>query len=697
MSGVTIKAAAEGTTLELALIGEVGWEINASVLQRALVGRTEDLTINLFSYGGDAIEGLAIYSMLARYPGKKRMVIDGVAASAASVIAMAGDEIVMPESSFLMIHEAWGLAIGGSGDLRQQADLIDRISTAYRQAYSARSGMSDEDVASLMSAESWLTAAEAVEFGFATEAAPAREIRSAAVPRGRFAKVPQALAQLVEFVEPSRPKAQAATLPVQEVAPPVEPEQPEPATPAAEGNEASEAVHSLSSGTQTAPVPMTIQNTEAADREAAAIQAERDRARTIRNMCEQSGAGYEKAEDYINSGAEIGKVREELFALVTGKEKRSITSRMQDSGDGLLGMSDQEIKSYNILNAIRHFSDPTDMRLREAAGLELEASAAAVKQSGRELQGSFRIPADVMVAQIPGMGAGRKGIRADQTAGGFTTGGALIDTDLLVGSMIELIYNRLSITAAGATVLSGLVGDIDIPKETSGPTHYWVGEGQAPDASEILVGQISLTPKTVGAKTVLTRRFIGQTAFSAEAWVRSHLSRKVALGIDKDFLYSPGGSKRPLGLRFTDGVKTETLASGQSKTINSVSYNFGTFLNLVEMETKVSLANLDVPSMAYMMNAHARGVYKTTQENAQSDFYILRDNEINGYPALMSNQLEVNNVLFGDFSQVLLAFWSGQDIGVNPYKYQDSGSVEISILQDCDFGVRYPEAFVWGI
>ena len=182
MSGITIKAAAEGASLELALIGEVGWDISASMLQQELVGRTEDLTINLFSYGGGAIEGLAIYSMLSRYPGKKRMVIDGVAASAASVIAMAGDEIVMPELSFLMIHEAWGLAIGGSSDLRQQADLIDRISTAYRQAYSARSGMSGEDVASLMTAESWLTAAEAVEFGFATEVAPARAIRSAAVP-----------------------------------------------------------------------------------------------------------------------------------------------------------------------------------------------------------------------------------------------------------------------------------------------------------------------------------------------------------------------------------------------------------------------------------------------------------------------------------------------------------------------------------
>lgn len=691
MTGVAIKAAADNSGLEMALIGEVGWEITAREMQSALTGRDEPLTINLFSYGGDALEGLAIYSMLSRYAGRKRVIIDGVAASAASLIAMAGDEIVMPESSFLMIHEAWGLGIGGANDLRKEADLIDRISTAYRQAYVDRSGLSEDDVRSLMAAESWLTAAEAVEFGFASEMAPARDVKAAAVPLGRFAKMPQALAKLVEFVEPRKPVAKTAALVDAVTEPPVDDQV---------AKEENEEVHSLNGEMQTASPAMTTQTIDVAEREMTAVQAERERSKTIRNMCEKAGAGNEKADEYIESGASVDSVRAELFELAMqakGAKRVEMSGRMQSSADGLIGMSDREVKRYNILNAIRHFSDPTDARLRDAAGLELEASAAAVKHSGRELQGSFRIPADVMVAQIPGMGAGRKNIRADQTAGGFTTGGALIDTDLLIGSMIELIYNRLSITAAGATVLSGLVGDIDIPKETAGPTHYWVGEGQAPDASEILVGQVSLTPKTVGAKTVLTRRFIGQTGFSSEAWVRSHLSRKVALGIDKDFLYSPGGSKRPLGLRYTDGVKTETLSGGQAKTINSVSYNFGTFLNLVEMETKVSLANLDVPSMAYMMNAHARGVYKTTLENAQSDFYVLRNNEINGYPALMSNQLEVNNSLFGDFSQVLLAFWSGQDIGVNPYKYQDSGSVEISILQDCDFGVRYPEAFVWGI
>lgn len=691
MTGVAIKAAADNSGLEMALIGEVGWEITAREVQSALTGRNEPLTINLFSYGGDALEGLAIYSMLSRYAGRKRVIIDGVAASAASLIAMAGDEIVMPESSFLMIHEAWGLGIGGANDLRKEADLIDRISTAYRQAYVDRSGLSEDDVRSLMSAESWLTAAEAVEFGFASEMAPARDVKAAAVPSGRFAKVPQALARLVEFVEPRKPVAKSAALVDAVTEPPVDDQV---------ATKENEQVHSLNGEMQTASPAMTTQTIDVAEREMTAVQAERERSKTIRNMCEKAGAGNEKADEYIESGASVDSVRAELFELAMqakGAKKVEMSGRMQSSADGLIGMSDREVKRYNILNAIRHFSDPTDARLRDAAGFELEASAAAVKASDRECRGSFRIPADVLVAQIPGMGVGKHGIRASQQAGNFGTGGALIDTDLLIGSMIELIYNRLSITAAGATVLSGLVGDIDIPRETSGPSHYWVNEGGAPPDSEIGTGQLSMTPKTVGAKTVLTRRFIGQTSVSAEAWVRSHLSRKISVGIDEDFLYSPGGNARPRGLRFTDGVKTETLSGGQTKTIDAVSYNFGTYLNLVEMETKVSLANLDVPSMGYMHNAHSRGAYKTTLENAQSDFYILRNGEINGYPSMMSNQLRANNVLFGDFSQAILAFWSGQDIGVNPYKFQDSGSVEISILQDCDFGVRYPEAFVWGI
>lgn len=697
MTGVTIRAAAGEPGIEMALMGEVGWEITARDIQSALAGRSGPITVNLFSYGGDALEGLAIYSMLSRYQGKKRVVIDGVAASAASLIAMAGDEIVMPESSFLMIHEAWGLGIGGANDLRKEADLIDRISAAYRQAYVERSGLSEEDVRSLMAAESWMTAAEAVEFGFASEMAPAREVRAAAVPTGRFAKVPQALSGLVQFVEARKPVSRAAEL-VDAPKAAVKEEAAGEALEIGEGGECEE-VPSLPKEMHNASPAMT-QTIEVAEREMSAVQADRERAKTIRNLCEKAGAGHERADQYIDAGTSVDAVRADLFEMAMqakGAKKVEIGSRMQSSADGLIGMSEREVKRYNILNAIRHFSDPTDMRLREAAGFELEASAAAVKASGRELQGSFRIPADVLVAQIPGMGASRHSIRAAQEAGNFSTGGALIDTDLLIGSMIELIYNRLSITAAGATVLSGLVGDIDIPKETDGPAHYWVGEGGAPSESEIKVGQISLTPKTVGAKTVLTRRFIGQTSVSAEAWVRSHLSRKLAVGIDEDFIYSPGGNSKPKGLRFTDGVKTETLSGGQSKTIDGNSYNFGTYLNLVEMETKVSLANLDVPSMAYMHNAHSRGAYKTTLENAQSDFYILRNGEINGYPSMMSNQLRYNNVLFGDFSQVLLAFWSGQDIGVNPYKYQDSGSVEISILQDCDFGVRYPEAFVFGI
>jgi ATP-dependent protease ClpP protease subunit len=108
--GVTVKAAASTTPI-MQLYGDVGIDVLATDVASALQqagGR--DVVVNLFSYGGDAGEGLAIHDLLARYSGKKTIVIDGVAASAGSMVAMAGDRVVMPDNALLMIHDCWSMA-----------------------------------------------------------------------------------------------------------------------------------------------------------------------------------------------------------------------------------------------------------------------------------------------------------------------------------------------------------------------------------------------------------------------------------------------------------------------------------------------------------------------------------------------------------------------------------------------------------
>jgi hypothetical protein len=144
-------------------------------------------------------EGIAIYNLLAAHPAKVTVNVLGIAASAASIIAMAGDEIIMPENAFMMVHEAWGGALGDSETMRQQADVLDKISGAYRRTYAARSGQTEEAVAALMAAETWFTAEDAVTNGFATEAAAPAEIRAfASLSPDRYARTPEALRRLVQ-------------------------------------------------------------------------------------------------------------------------------------------------------------------------------------------------------------------------------------------------------------------------------------------------------------------------------------------------------------------------------------------------------------------------------------------------------------------------------------------------------------------
>jgi ATP-dependent protease ClpP protease subunit len=193
MKGVQMRAAGESAVLSL--MGDVGWDITPKGVADALKGAGKGpLTVSLHSYGGDALAGVAIHNMIARHPGAKTVIIEGVAASAASLIAMAGDRIVMPSNALMMIHEAWGLAMGDSEDMRKQADVLDTVSGAYRRTYAARSGKTEDEVAALMAAETWFTADDAVAQGFATEAAEPVEVRAMAVPDGRFSRAPAALA-----------------------------------------------------------------------------------------------------------------------------------------------------------------------------------------------------------------------------------------------------------------------------------------------------------------------------------------------------------------------------------------------------------------------------------------------------------------------------------------------------------------------
>lgn len=180
-----IKESAEPGSLDLYIYGDVQGddsydfvdgefkrsETSAEYFKDELESRKDITQINLYinSYGGSVFEGTAIYNQLKRHPAHKTVYIDGFACSIASVIAMAGDEIIMPKNTMMMIHNMWMCAVGNAAELRKAADDLDAINAAGRQAYLDKAGNKLEELtlAEMMDKETWLTAEQCLEYGLA--------------------------------------------------------------------------------------------------------------------------------------------------------------------------------------------------------------------------------------------------------------------------------------------------------------------------------------------------------------------------------------------------------------------------------------------------------------------------------------------------------------------------------------------------
>src|SRR5690606_5083192 len=170
----------------LDVIGQDFWNegVTSKRISAALrsIGK-KDVVVNVNSPGGDYFEGLAIYNMLRDHPGKVTVKVLGIAASAASVIAMAGDEIQIARAGFLMIHNTWVIAIGDRHQLRDVADWLEPFDQSAVDIYAARTGLPEKDIGKMLDRETWIGGAEAVEKGFADSLLPSDEVSTKASNR----------------------------------------------------------------------------------------------------------------------------------------------------------------------------------------------------------------------------------------------------------------------------------------------------------------------------------------------------------------------------------------------------------------------------------------------------------------------------------------------------------------------------------
>ena len=149
----------------------------------------QHIHLRINSVGGSVIEGAAIYNALRRHKGGLTVHVDGLAASMASVIAMAGEEVYIADNAMLMIHNPWSMTMGDADDLRKEADVLDKLKNTLVNAYARKTGMEASTIASMMDEETWLDATEAVAMGFADEIEDGIEAAASVTPasaRARF-------------------------------------------------------------------------------------------------------------------------------------------------------------------------------------------------------------------------------------------------------------------------------------------------------------------------------------------------------------------------------------------------------------------------------------------------------------------------------------------------------------------------------
>lgn len=355
--------------------------------------------------------------------------------------------------------------------------------------------------------------------------------------------------------------------------------------------------------------------------------------------------------------------------------------------DGMIGMSERDLKDYSVVRAIRAMADVRRGKvssMEDVAPFEAEVSEAVSKRLKRTPQGFF-VPDDVMRE------------KRDLDVATAAAGGYFKATEQQ--SMIEMLRNRLILGTAGARTITGLVGDLAFPKQTAAATAYWVAEAGAPTESQQTIGQVLMQPKTVAAWTDYTRKLINQASLDIENFVRSDLTAILARAVDVAGLHGSGSSNQPTGVAATSGIGS--VAGGTNGLAP-------TNVHITQLEREVAIDNADVGALAYITNPKVRYKLKNTLFTATyGDRFVWGDNPtqpLNGYTALVSNQVSstltkgsssgvCSAIFFGNWNELMLGFWSGIDILVDPYSLSTTGSHRVVAFQDVDVAVRHAESF----
>jgi HK97 family phage major capsid protein len=379
------------------------------------------------------------------------------------------------------------------------------------------------------------------------------------------------------------------------------------------------------------------------------------------------------AEKAIERGVSVDQFKGELLEAVRN-------DRPLETPAAVVDVAKSEQRQYSLIRAIKAASSG-DWR---EAGYEREISDEIAHRSGKEARG-FYVPANINWGQ------------RDQTKSPTSAGGFLVGTDHLADQFIEALYGRLTVASLGARIMQGLKGDVAIPKLSASVTNSaFVAEGSAPSEGAATFAQVTMSPKTLAAYVDVSRRLMQQSDPSVEQVLRNDIINTFARRID-DAAIEGGAANGPSGI-IANG-STNVVAMGT----NGAAI---TYAKVVELMKAVEEDNAIINSSAFLTNPKVIAALRTTGKQAtgvEGNFIMDANQSILGTNVASSTIVpsdltkgsgsSLSAMIYGDFSQIMIGFWSGVDVVVDQSSLSTSGGTRLAFFQDLDVAIRYPESF----
>lgn len=349
-----------------------------------------------------------------------------------------------------------------------------------------------------------------------------------------------------------------------------------------------------------------------------------------------------------------------------------------------LGFDEQDRNSYSLVRAIQNClkrgqTVPDPDTIEGAAHVRMQKLDLGVASSG------FLVPADANISPRSLTRSQRRSMQRDLVATNFGSGGATVATDLVL-PIIEILRNKMVTDKIGVRTMAGLQGNIVIPRQTAAATAYSVAEQGALTLSQQTLDQVAMTPHRVGAMARYSKQLLLQSSMDVENFVREDLLTVIALDWDRLTLNGQGAGSEPLGVINTPGIGSILFGAA------------ATFAKLVSMETAIAVLNATPEGRAYLTTSGAKGVLKSAAKllvgaTTVTAVALWENDQINGYPAIDSQQIPNNAMLFGAWSDVIRGLWGGFDVVIDPYTAKDKATVEIAINTFGDVVTRHPQSF----